>query len=509
MSKLRQSRVRGVLLFAVPVACAFGWSAWRSEAQADEPVLSSAPLFGNATISGFVVDARSGRPVKGANIAPEPDFGPTQANQQGLYVIDAGYTYGLVTLRASAPGFRQVKAACVALKPGSNGFGDVAMIRADTQPSDDCSPACGKGEQCLGKVCVSECDPVCPCNQICSGGQCVDNPDLPAADSCGPSSKPLGGGACGCKPGFVPNATGTACVEPNPDQMCPQGAMSTAFGCQCTDGKIYSEDSGACLPADEAAIVKPIGDGTITAQWLTPTKSPIGLAFDGQSYWLADNVTQSLYSIALEPGAKEANVLSTFELGDAGRRVIDVDVLGGKVFLLLQAQTTQGSSEMLSFDPTKSTLTTLTPPEAEAVTAGISDGVNLYTLSSFRGFQVRDKSGAIAAPARQGQPAPGQPYIVTPLSLPQGYAGARYGAFTENQFLLYSGTTYDTISFRATFQVFNAVNRSQAKTLRPVTVDIPGSHVRGFDAYGSTGWVVVSGAGIEHAIIAEVHFAAE
>jgi hypothetical protein len=83
-------------------------------------------------------------------------------------------------------------------------------------------------------------------------------------------------------------------------------------------------------------------------------------------------------------------------------------------------------------------------------------------------------------------------------------SGPAGGAVTLNQFVRCGSVSYDSRRFVAKCSVFNALNKRIAKAIGTLAFEVPGSHLMGFDAFGSTAWAVVAGVGLEHAQIVEV-----
>jgi hypothetical protein len=452
----------------------------------------SAIKLTNTTVSGLVKDGASGKPLANIVIATDPATESFQTSQQGQYVLNAGRSFGLLTIRGTNADYTQAFPTCVNLKPGTNNLGDIAMARNTIGGiAKDCFPPCSGATTCLNGTCISKCNPLCNCSERCTdAGTCEPDPNAPPAGICGVNSHPLGGSVCECDLGFVPSGDGETCSLPSELTQCPEGAeRDEATGvCKCKTGLIPSVTGDKCLPADEALTVTAVADGKVRKEWATPGPAPRGIAFDGASLWVGDVATRKLYQTSIQNG----EVASEFDLGEAGSYLVDLASAGGQMFLVLSGTPQAPTTPIVQrVDLASKGVETLSPSEYTSPFGLSFDGFNLISLE---GLKIRRRE-------------PQNLFIVNPTDvfLDPRFASAKYAitppstlrylAYTTGQYLSWVGTDYDGGGLRTELIALNAVNQSQTPEIGRLSLYIGAAQIVGIEATGTTLWLAGAGQG--------------
>ena len=254
--RLRLRRALGVLeLLALGAVCA---TLARVERENQPRPAQSGSALSGVIITGYVLDAATGKPIRDAQVSTVPATETAVTNGQGLYVLSLGASFGTVTVVADARRYRQVRSTCVSVKAGLNTLGDVVLLHEDEDVDDTCPTECAAGEQCRLGHCVPGCAPACECTDICEAGECVPNENVPGADSCGNNATWLGGGLCACKPGYVVSTYGRNCVSATQATNCPENAFATESGCACSQGFVPNRDGDQCGASQAGAQLRGI-----------------------------------------------------------------------------------------------------------------------------------------------------------------------------------------------------------------------------------------------------------
>ncbi len=450
-----------------------------------------APAFGFTTVSGFVFD-QNRQPLADALVTTRPPTESVRTNGQGLYFINAGRAYGVLTVEASKNDYAQRTATCANLKAGVNNLGDVQMVRTSGGGfGQTCDPACAANQKCVNSFCVSKCEqPACACNELCGAdGKCAVDPNAPAAGVCGGNSHPLGGGVCECDTGFVPAGDGSSCVVPSALKQCPDGAKLNKDNlCICNEGLIPDATGSRCLPPDQAAIVTAVGDGKVLREWATPGPAPRALAFDGVGLWIGDAATGKLVRTSLT----KHEVDQELALGPIASSLIDMTSIAGVLYLQFGAHSsTAGKPTLQRIDPKVGKLEVIDANSFTTPGGLTNDGVYLISLEGLQIKQRLASTGANTGPKDVlfDPTKTGQSFAVTPPT------ALRLLTTTQNQYIGWVGTDFDGINFRATFSLLNAVHKTKSPEIGRIELLLGASHVVGIDAFGSTLWLAVAGTG--------------
>lgn len=457
-------------------------------------------------VSGFITDARSGRPLQGVLVGTVPPSDTVMTNSSGLYVLSIGQGYGPITVQAGMDGYRPA-AACVVIGPQLNAV-DLALSKLQDGGGGEmpCNPECAAGELCAAGVCATRCDPPCGCNQHCTAEGTCEAEGAPPA--CGMNSRSAGAGLCLCDPGTFVTSTERSCVPPEGQLDCPPGATPGPDGCTCPEGQLWAdavgEEAAGCKAAEAVIWPDPLQVAALLGQWRTPGRAPRGLVFDGEALWVGDALDDSLYRLQLRPGSPEPEVLQQVPLDGLGYRLRDMAFADGQLYLLFAEPQDRcaGSPEpdcntvIQRLDlhapggPTRSGL-----PFTTMTVNGLStDGRKLYFW--FGQLQTLSFDGV---PGREFRFWPGEVDGVTV----QPELG-RYLAYNRNQLVSWVETTYDGTQATARLMAVwpneygcDATDCSTKYLLPAANLRVPvdGMALAGMDAAGSDLWLLVAGDG--------------
>lgn len=476
------------------------------------PAQSGSALSG-VIITGYVLDAATGKPIRDAQVSTVPATETVVTNGQGLYVLSLGASFGTVTVVADARRYRQVRSTCVSVKAGLNTLGDVVLLHEDEDVDDTCPTECAAGEQCRLGHCVPGCAPACECTDICEAGECVPNENVPGADSCGNNATWLGGGLCACKPGYVVSTYGRNCVSATQATNCPENAFATESGCACSQGFVPNRDGDQCVTPAEAAVPAPLGDGTIVSQWQLPMKMPRGLAVAGGDIWTVNLDTESLTKLQLGDDGK-ATVAAELPLGGDAWRIKDLAATAEQVVLVRHGlgESRPGGgvpflhpSDLILVDTQTMTLKHVAGNNTGDISGVAVTDDALLTLEYDQIHQRSPSDGSETGVTlrRQAVAAANPLLLIAPSTNGVELLGLSY---TRSQLVGFLGTSYDGTSFVGRFEVLNGAAMGTAPKLRDLSVTIPGSHVAGFDFSGASGWIAVGGSGLAEPVLGKVTF---
>lgn len=494
------------------LSAAFATVLARGEREIEPRPAQSGPALTGVIITGYVLDAATGKPVRDAQVSTVPPTETVVTNGQGLYVLSLGASFGTVTVVADARRYRQVRSTCVSVKAGLNTLGDVVLLHEDEDVDDTCPTECAAGEQCRLGHCVPGCAPACECTDTCEAGECVPNENVPGADSCGNNATWLGGGLCACKPGYVVSTYGRNCVSATQATNCPENAFATESGCACSQGFVPNREGDQCVTPAEAAVPAPLGDGAIVSQWELPMKMPRGLAVAGSEIWTVNLDTESLTKLALGDDGK-ATIAAEVPLGGDAWRIKDLAATADQVFLVRRGIGESRPGSVAYLHPSTLMLLetqTMTLKHVAGNNTGDIGGIAVTddALLTLEYDQIHQRS--LTDGTESGVPLRRQDVAaVNPLLLisPSANTNSLLGlSFTRSQLVGFQGTTYDGTSFVGRFEVLNGAATGTAPKLRDLSVTIPGSHVAGFDFSGATGWIAVGGSGLTQPVLGKVTF---
>ena len=471
------------------------------DATAPKPVTDPSK-FSVTTLTGFVFDAVSGKPVHQATVSTDPPTENVQTTSTGLFSISVGHAFGVITLKASAEGFRQQLQTCVNLKPGLNSIADISLVKTTAGTEADCQPPCTGATTCISGVCISACNPLCGCGEICdptAATACSPDPNFVSSAICGKNSHPLGQTVCECDLGYVAAGDGSTCIKPAQAGECPSNATPTDTGCECDDGYLPDAAGQECIPEDEAATPDTLkGDGKVTYKWPTPGPAPRGIAYDGKALWVGDAATQLVYR--LQPA--DGKVLKEYDIGVHAKALRDLTFGDNNLYMTVTSTAANPQAPaLLRLDPTSGTIKTITTANNFQRTDGLTfDGTY---LDSIEGLVIKRRSadlGGNVFPTNVvlTSQAGGQSALYTPVD------GVRFLAYTHNQFVGWVGTRYDGGTFIAEFVTLNAVHKTTSAELGRLEFDVGGSHLAGIETFGSTMWMVVAGSGKDTPKVVEV-----
>lgn len=462
-----------------------------------------ASKFSITTLTGFVFDGRSGKPVANATVTTEPPTETARTNQSGFFALSAGHAFGVLTVTASAEGYTQRETVCVNLKPGLNALADIRLVKVGGETVADCVPPCTGASTCVSGVCVSKCNPLCSCAERCSvDGICEPDPNAVPAAICGTNAHPLGVGACECDLGFVAAGDGRSCVRPSERGACPENSTPTETGCDCDPGYLPDPVRDACVPQDQIIAPDALqGRDQIVVEFPAPGPAPRGIAYDGQSLWVGDAATGLLYRLS-RTGVPSGQ---PFALGPNGRWLRDITFDGSDLYLQFERTEADGNPALFRLDRSTGDLVELAGAFGLDIADGIAfDGAQLSSLETTGGQQVIKRRSVDL----------GSNVFQTTLSLDETRVAsgryfvrakpALYLAYTQNQYVTWVGTRFDGSRFFAEFATLNAVHRTESTELGSFTFALGGSHVVGLEAYGASLWVVLAGTGEDVPKIVEV-----
>jgi len=459
--------------------------------------------FSVTTLTGFVFDGKSGKPLPNATVTTTPSTETTRTNQSGFFALGVGHSFGVMTVSATADGYTQRQTVCVNLKPGLNTIADISLVEAGADSGDECLPACSDANVCLSGVCVSACNPLCSCAERCvAGGACEADPDAVPAAICGSNAHPLGVGACECDLGFIAAGDGQSCVRPAEVGQCPENSTPTDTGCECDPYYLPDPVRDACVPQDELVAPDALtGSDDIVAEWPAPGPAPRGIAFDGQHLWVGDAATRRVYQL----GRTGVPTGRSHALGPMGRFLKDITEADGVLYLQFTRTEHETAPALYRMDPASGTLTKLEGAFGMDVVDGLTfDGESLSSLEDSGGQQVVKRRSLEF----------GSNTFQTTVSLdPERVGSGRYFvrpkptqflAYTQNQYVSWAGTRFDGSRFLVEFATLNAVHRTTSEELGSFTFALGGSHVVGLEAYGSSLWVALAGTGEDVPKVVEV-----
>lgn len=456
--------------------------------------------FSTTTLTGFVYNAVSGKPVQGATVSTDPPTESVQTTSTGLYAINIGHAFGVITVKAAAEGYRQQQQTCVNLKPGLNTLADLSVVKVESDTAGECVPPCTGATTCVAGLCISACNPLCSCGDLCdpsASSPCLPDPNFVQSAICEKNSHPLGKTICECDQGFVPAGDGRTCLRPGNIEDCGQNAIATETGCECEGGYLPSLNGDGCIPEDEAATPDSLAGNKVVNEWPTPGPSPRGIAFDGQTLWIGDAAHEAIYRV--QPG--DGSVLKDFDIGAYGKALRDMTFGNGFVYFTVTSDLGgSGAPNLVRMSSTDGSLKLIDTANNFQRTDGITfDGTY---LDSLEGLTIKRRStdlGSNVFPTNVlltgGGEAQGQYTTVD---------GVLFLANTQNQFIGWVGTRYDGNDFLAQFVTLNAVHKTQSSELGRLELPVGGSHVAGIEAFGSRMWIVAAGSGKDTPKVVEV-----
>ncbi|GMV41738.1 MAG: hypothetical protein AMXMBFR64_34540 [Myxococcales bacterium] len=455
--------------------------------------------FSTTTLTGFVFNAVSGKPIQNATVSTEPPTESVQTTSTGLFSINIGHAFGVVTIKAAANGYRQQQQTCINLKPGLNTLADISLVKTDSATDGDCVPPCTGSTTCVSGVCISACNPLCGCGDLCdptAPSPCLPDPNFVSSAICENNSHPAGKTMCECDLGYVPAGDGRTCLLPGNIEDCGSNAIATATGCECENGYLPDVKGDGCIPADEAAAPGSLAGNTVVREWPTPGPSPRGIAFDGQTLWLGDAAHEVIYRV--QP---DGSVIKDFDIGAYAKALRDMTFGNGYVyFTVTTGADGAGLPQLIRMSATDGTIKHIDTANNFQTTEGITfDGAY---LDSLEGLTIKRRSpdlGSNVFPTNVvltgGGSSQGQYTVVD---------GVRFLANTQNQFIGWVGTRYDGNDFLAQFVTLNAVHKTQSAELGRLELPVGGSHVAGIELFGTRMWVVAAGSGKDTPKVVEV-----
>ncbi len=454
----------------------------------DEQGPTGPPKIATGIVSGYAFDGRTGKPLSAVSVTTEPPLEAVTTNQSGGYAINAGQAFGRLTVRATRDGYVQRDVACVTLKPGRSVIADLTLVA----PADDatpCQPACDATTECVSGVCVTRCNPPCGCGDRCTAaGACEPDPDAPSAGTCGANAIALGAGVCECEAGRVPSGDGRSCTVPPQDEgSCPPGASRTPSGsCACAGGSIPNALGDACVPVDELAVVTPLAGVQVGDHVAVRPDAPRGLALHEGQLWLG-------YAGVLT--VERLDGQSVWPLGLDGARLVDLASGPQGLWLVLDGQGSDRPTLSL-LDPVTGVVQALGANDFDASPGIAFDGARLASLEGSR--LVRRSADLAQLVAFSTLELTDPPDLsVTPPSLGSFNAPAvAFLALTGNRALAWEGSVFDGSRWLTALAVLNAAHPTRSARVDTLFLDLGASHVRGLEATGTRGWVLVDGAGV-------------